>query len=451
MGINQVDGFLCHAIVQGMETMASIVREILNAALKAANPADAVERECGRIRSLYGSGDYSRLLVVGFGKAAIPMARAMEKSLGDLITIGTVITKYGHGATQSLKRVLVHEAGHPLPDQNGVNGTEEIAALACSADERTLAVVLISGGGSALFVSPAEGISLVEKQETTSLLLRAGAEIQELNAVRKHLSRVKGGRLAGLLYPAATVSLILSDVIGDPLEVIASGPTSPDCTTFADALDVLGRYDLLGRAPQGVVGRLEDGRKGVIPETPKQGDPVFGNVENVIIGSNRLALNAAKSAAETLGMRADILSAEIAGAAEAAGRSLAFKALTAKLHKGDRTPTCLISGGETTVTVTGTGKGGRNMELALAFALEIEGVPGITLLSAGTDGTDGPTDAAGAVVDGMTIVRARLRGLDPDEYLRNNDSYTFFRKAGGLLITGPTGTNVMDMQIVVIE
>ncbi|MRR33199.1 glycerate kinase [bacterium] len=434
-----------------METMASIVREILSAALKAANPADAVERECGRIRSLYGSGDYSRLLVVGFGKAAIPMARAMEKSLGELITIGAVITKYGHGATQALKRVRVQEAGHPLPDQNGVNGTEEIAALAGSADERTLAAVLISGGGSALFVSPAEGISLVEKQETTSLLLRAGAEIQELNAVRKHLSRVKGGRLAGLLYPAAIVSLILSDVIGDPLEVIASGPTSPDCTTFADALDVLGRYDLLGRAPQAVVRRLENGRKGVIPETPKQGDPVFGNVENVIIGSNRLALNAAKSAAETLGMRADILSAEIAGEAEAAGRSLAFKALTAKLRKDGGAPACLISGGETTVSVTGSGIGGRNMELALAFAIEIEGVPGITLLSAGTDGTDGPTDAAGAVVDGMTIVRARARGLDPDEYLRNNDSYTFFRDAGGLLITGPTGTNVMDMQIVVIE
>lgn len=451
MGINQVDGLLRRAIVQGMETMASIVKEILSAALKASNPAEAVERECGRIRSIYGSGGYSRLLVVGFGKAAVPMARALEKSIGALITDGAVITKYGHSVNHGLNKVRVLEAGHPLPDQNGVNGSEEIVALGESSDESTLAVVLISGGGSALFVSPAEGISLEEKQETTSLLLRAGAEIQELNAVRKHLSRVKGGRLAGLLYPAATVSLILSDVIGDPLDVIASGPTSPDCTTFADALDVLGRYDLLGRAPQAVVRHLENGRKGVIPETPKQGDPVFGNVENVIVGSNRLALNAAKSAAESLGMRADILSAEIAGEAEAAGRSLAFKALTVKLRKGTLAPSCLISGGETTVTVTGTGKGGRNMELALAFAIEIEGIPGITLLSAGTDGTDGPTDAAGAVVDGMTVVRARSQGLDPDEYLRNNDSYTFFREAGGLLITGPTGTNVMDMQIVVIE
>jgi len=451
MGLNQVDGLLRRAIVQGMETMASIVKEILSSALKAANPADAVERECGRIRSLYGSGGYSRLLVIGFGKAAVPMARALEESLGELIAGGVVITKYGHGATHALKRVRVQEAGHPLPDQNGVNGTEEIAALAGAADERALAVVLISGGGSALFVSPAEGISLEEKQETTSLLLRAGAEIQELNAVRKHLSRVKGGRLAGLLYPAATVSLILSDVIGDPLDVIASGPTSPDCTTFADALNVLGRYGLLGRAPQAVVRRLENGRKGVIPETPKQGDPVFGNVENVIIGSNRLALDAAKAAAEAMGMRSEIISAEVAGEAGEAGRSLAFKALTAKLRKETRVQDCLISGGETTVTVTGTGKGGRNMELALAFALEIEGVPGITLLSAGTDGTDGPTDAAGAVVDGMTIVRARARGLDPDEFLRNNDSYAFFRKAGGLVITGPTGTNVMDMQIVVIE
>jgi len=451
MGLNEVDGFLRHAIVHVMETMARFVKEILSAALKAANPADAVERECGRIRSLYGSGGYSRLLVIGFGKAAVPMARALEESLGELIAGGVVITKYGHGATPALKRVRVQEAGHPLPDQNGVNGTEEIVALAGAADERTLAVVLVSGGGSALFVSPAEGISLVEKQETTSLLLSAGAEIQELNAVRKHLSKVKGGRLAGLLYPAATVSLVLSDVIGDPLDVIASGPTAPDSTTYGDALDTLGKYGLLGHVPQAVVKSLENGRKGVLAETPKHGNPVFGKVENVIIGSNRLALNAAKSAAETLGMRAEILSAEIAGEAEAAGRSLAFKALAAKLRKGTLAPSCLISGGETTVTVTGTGNGGRNMELALAFAIEIEGVPGITLLSAGTDGTDGPTDAAGAVVDGMTIVRARSRGLDPDEYLRNNDSYTFFREAGGLLITGPTGTNVMDMQIVVIE
>jgi hydroxypyruvate reductase/glycerate 2-kinase len=233
--------------------------------------------------------------------------------------------------------------------------------------------------------------------------------------------------------------------------VIASGPTSPDSTTYADALATLESYGLLGSAPHAVVDTLENGLKGLLPETPKEGDPMFGIVENVIIGSNRLALDAAKTAAESLGMGAEIHSAEVSGQAGDAGRRLALKALTAKLHKGGRTPECLISGGETTVTVTGTGYGGRNMELALAFAVEIEGVPGITLLSAGTDGTDGPTDAAGAVVDGMTVIRARARGLDADEYLRNNDSYTFFLKAGGLLVTGPTGTNVMDIQILVIE
>jgi hydroxypyruvate reductase/glycerate 2-kinase len=431
--------------------METIVKEILSAALKAADPADAVEKRCARIRAIHGAGGYSRLLVIGFGKAAIPMARAMEAGLGELITTGAVITKYGHSANHGLTKVRVHEAGHPLPDENGVKGTEEIVALAGTADEGTLAVVLISGGGSALFVSPAKGISLEEKQETTAQLLRAGAEIQELNTVRKHLSRVKGGRFAELLYPAATVSLILSDVIGDPLDVIASGPTSPDSTTYADALATLESYGLLGSAPHAVVDTLENGLKGLLPETPKEGDPMFGIVENVIIGSNRLALDAAKTAAESLGMGAEIHSAEVSGQAGDAGRRLALKALTAKLHKGGRTPECLISGGETTVTVTGTGYGGRNMELALAFAVEIEGVPGITLLSAGTDGTDGPTDAAGAVVDGMTVIRARARGLDADEYLRNNDSYTFFLKAGGLLVTGPTGTNVMDIQILVIE
>lgn len=446
--MEEVDGFVRHAIVQGMET---IVKEILSAALKAADPADAVEKRCARIRAIHGAGGYSRLLVIGFGKAAIPMARAMEAGLGELITTGAVITKYGHSANHGLTKVRVHEAGHPLPDENGVKGTEEIVALAGTADEGTLAVVLISGGGSALFVSPAKGISLEEKQETTAQLLRAGAEIQELNTVRKHLSRVKGGRFAELLYPAATVSLILSDVIGDPLDVIASGPTSPDSTTYADALATLESYGLLGSAPHAVVDTLENGLKGLLPETPKEGDPMFGIVENVIIGSNRLALDAAKTAAESLGMGAEIHSAEVSGQAGDAGRRLALKALTAKLHKGGRTPECLISGGETTVTVTGTGYGGRNMELALAFAVEIEGVPGITLLSAGTDGTDGPTDAAGAVVDGMTVIRARARGLDADEYLRNNDSYTFFLKAGGLLVTGPTGTNVMDIQILVIE
>jgi len=434
-----------------MENMDTIVRRIFAVALDAADPAKAVEGQCERIRSVYRHGSFSRLLVIGFGKASVPMARAMEENLGDIITGGAVVTKYRHGSRHGLTNICVHEAGHPIPDENGLNGTEALLELANTADEKTLVVVLISGGGSALFVSPFQGVALEEKQETTSLLLKAGAEIHELNTVRKHISRVKGGRLAEILRPALSVSLILSDVIGDSLDVIASGPTAPDSTTFADALYILVKYDLVERVPKSVINLLEKGLRGLVPDTPKKWSPIFHKIENVIIGSNRLALDAAKRSADAMGMMSEILSAEISGEAAEAGRKLAAKALAAKRHQGSDRPLCLISGGETTVTVTGTGKGGRNMELALAFAMETEGIPGITLLSAGTDGTDGPTDAAGAIVDGMTMTRAKSLELDPHEYLRNNDSYNFFLKCGGLFVTGPTGTNVMDIQIVVIE
>ena len=434
-------------IVHSMER-ERIAREIFAATLGAANPAEATGKHAGRLRALFQEERYGRLFVIGFGKAAVPMARALEEPLGDLITGGIVITRYGHTSGHPGK-VRVIEAGHPVPDDNGVRGTGGILDLVANVDERTLVVVLVSGGGSALFVSPCAGISLGAKQETTELLLRAGAEIDELNRVRKHLSNVKGGRLAQILHPATVVSLILSDVIGDRLDVIASGPTSPDPTTYGDALATLDKYGLKGQIPQPVVQLLERGKRGLLPETPKEGNPVFRKVENQIIGSNRLALNAAQSAAQALGFRAQILSEEISGEAREAGIRLAREALAARLQKGAQT-VCLIAGGETTVTVTGTGKGGRNMELALAFAMEIQGIYGITLLSAGTDGTDGPTDAAGAVVDGKTAARARMQGLVPEEYLRNNDSYGFFRETGNLLITGPTGTNVMDIQIVVI-
>lgn len=433
-----------------MEAVERIVRHIFSAAIKAVDPSHAVREHLGRIRHAYREGDYSRLLVMGFGKGSVPMARALEEGLGEMIGAGVVVTKYGHNSGPGLERIRVFEAGHPLPDEKGLVATEEILALAGTVDEHTLVVVLISGGGSALFVSPCPGVTLAEKQRTTELLLKAGADIRELNEVRKHLSSVKGGRLAERLYPAGTVSLILSDVMGDPLDVIASGPTAPDSTTFADALKVLEKYRLSGSVPPPVARCLEQGAKGMATETPKEGNPIFRKVENVIIGNNRLALTAARTAADALGFRSGILSAEISGEAVDAARRLAAAAMSAK-HAGSRGPVCLISGGETTVTVSGSGTGGRNLELALAFAVALEGIPGVTLLSAGTDGTDGPTDAAGAVVDGMTAVRARARGLDPDEYLRNNDSYTFFRQAGGLLVTGPTGTNVMDIQIMVIE
>jgi len=337
-----------------------------------------------------------------------------------------------------------------VPDENGLRGTEEIIKILKDADENTIVVYLISGGGSALLVSPCEGISLIEEQETTELLLRAGADIYELNTVRKHISKVKGGRLAEIAYPAKVISLILSDVIGDRLDVIASGPTAPDKTTYKDALKVLEKYRLIDKAPGSIIKVLQKGAEGFTNETLKEGSTIFDNVENIIIASNKKALDAAKEKAESLGFKSETISSEVTGEAKEVGKWLAQKTRNALSVKRNE-KICLISGGETTVTVKGNGKGGRNMELALSFAMEIEGIDGITLLSAGTDGTDGPTDAAGAIVDGETVKKAKAIGLDPEEYLRNNDSYNFFKKIDSLFITMPTGTNVMDIQIMVIE
>jgi len=424
---------------------------IFHAALREAAPGEAVRGEIQRIRALYRDGGFHRLVTVGFGKAAPVMAAALAESLGDLVDAGLIITKYGHALTSVSGKIQVFEAGHPVPDSNGLRATEELIRLVRTADERTLIVTLISGGGSALLVSPQDGISLADKQRTTSLLLNAGADIGELNTVRKHLSRVKGGRLAEAAYPATVVSLILSDVIGDRLDVIASGPTAADPTTYGEALGILERYRLSEQVPPPVMDLLRRGDRGDLPETPKAGSPLFDRVENIIVGSNRQALEAAARSAREHGFTVEILSVELAGEAREVGRQLARRALTAAGRKSGNAGLCLLAGGETTVTVRGQGKGGRNMELALAFAIEIEGQPGITLLSAGTDGTDGPTDAAGAIVDGETVVSARQKGLDPREYLDNNDSYNFFKTCGGLLITGATGTNVMDIQILVLE
>lgn len=391
------------------------------------------------------------MIVAGFGKAAPAMAAALAESLGDLLETGLVITKYGHALATVPEQIKVCEAGHPVPDGHGLRASEEIIRLVRAVDERTLIVTLISGGGSALFVAPLDGISLADKQKTTSLLLHAGADISELNTVRKHLSQVKGGRLAEAAHPATVVSLILSDVIGDHLDVIASGPTAADPTTFGEAIGILKRYRLGEKTPPAVMALLRRGMRGEIPETPKEGSLFLARVENRIIGSNRQALEAAAKTARSLGCAVKILSTELTGEARDMGRQLARQALSATANKSTHGSICLLAGGETTVTVRGQGKGGRNMELALAFAIEIAGHNGITLLSAGTDGTDGPTDAAGAIVDGNTVARAREKGLDPRQFLADNDSYTFFQKCGGLLITGATGTNVMDLQIVLID
>jgi hydroxypyruvate reductase len=435
------------------------VLPILSAALDAVDPYTAVRRALERdgetLRVAGRSYDLRRIgrvLVVGAGKAGAPMARSVEEVLGDRLSAGAVNVKRGHA--EPTRRVRLREAGHPIPDADGVAGTGAIVELLGTTGPEDLVVCLISGGGSALPQLPAEGISLEDTQRLTDALLRAGATINELNAVRKHLSRVTGGQLARLAQPAAVVALLLSDVVGNPLDVIASGPTVPDSSTFADAWAILERFDLTGRGraspvPVSVLARLEAGRRGELPETPKADDPLFAAVQNVVVASNELAALAAVAQAERAGFAAQLLTTYVEGEAREVGKVVA--ALGREVAAAGRPlppPCCLVLGGETTVTVRGQGKGGRNQELALAAALKIDGLADVLVVALATDGNDGPTDAAGAVVDGATLARARALGLDPHAALAENDAYGFFDRLGDLLMTGPTNTNVNDLTFV---
>ncbi len=428
-----------------MKSDAETLKDIFRKVLEQTRPELLTKKSAEKIVQEFRMGSYKTLLPIAFGKAACSMAKGFEEAAEGINFNGICITKHGHANKESLKKFKVYEAGHPLPDQYGIAATKQVIENINKADADTLVVLLISGGGSALLVAPAEGLALEDKQAASDLLMRAGADIYELNTVRKHLSAIKGGRLAQLAHPAKVVSLILSDVIGDRLDTIASGPAYPDATTFNDAIDVIRKHDLHEKMPDRVLELLYRGAEGLVPETPKQEMTLFNDVENIIIGSNRIVLDAAKGYIEEAGLKAEIFSYELTGEAADAGRILAQRA------KQSSSNTCIISGGETTVNVKGRGVGGRNMELALAFAIEIKGSTGITLLSAGTDGTDGPTDAAGAIVDGNTVANAMAAGIDAQQYLDNNDSYNFFKKAGGLLITGPTGTNLMDIQMIVVR
>ena len=426
---------------------------IFKAGVDAVNPykliLQSLKIDCNILNIKDVSYDLSRfnnIIVIGAGKATASMAQAVEKVIGDKISDGLIVVKYEH--TSPLKKIRQIEAGHPLPDEAGLKGTEEILKLLEGADEKTLVICLLSGGGSALLVSPLDGITLDEKKEVNRFLLSVGARINEVNAVRKHLSKIKGGRLSEISHPATLITLILSDVIGDKLDVIASGPTVPGNSTFKDAMDVIEKYNLVDKLPENVIRLLNRGLMGEIGDTPKA---EFEKNRVFIIGSLKYALAAAKEKAVSMGYETEIISSELQGEARDVGRWLTEKA------KGIKGIRCLISGGETTVTVKGNGEGGRNQELALAFAIEIEGMKGITMLSAGTDGTDGPTDAAGAIVDGETVIKTRELGLNPNHYLADNDSYNFFKKLDFLsgerfhMTTGPTGTNVMDIQIILKE
>lgn len=430
------------------------VRSVQQAALAAVEPGAAVLRHVTRSGDrllvsgrAYDLATIDRVWVVGGGKAAPAMAAALYGLLGERLSDGLVVTKVGHADPRhSTGPVEVVEAGHPVPDQAGVEGTQRLVDLLAGATGRDLVLAVISGGGSALLVLPAPGLTLADLQETTNLLLRSGATIVELNAVRKHLSQIKGGGLARLAGRAPVVSLILSDVVGDPLDVIASGPTAPDPTTFADAWTVLDRYGLIERLPEEVRRRFQAGLNGDLPDTPKPDDPLFGQVHNLFVGNNRLAAEAAVEAARAAGLNALLLSTYVEGEARQVARVAAALAKELVAHgRPMARPACLVWGGETTVTVRGQGQGGRNQELALAAALAMVDLPQVLLVALGTDGTDGPTNAAGAVATGETVARARALGLDPVAHLENNDAYPFFRALDDLILTGPTGTNVNDL------
>lgn len=430
---------------------------IFRAGLRAADPRAAVLRAVrtsgdGTLSVAgvsYDPGRFRRILIVGGGKAGAPMAKALEDLLGPRIAKGVVVTKYGHELP--LDRVILREAAHPVPDAAGRAGAEEILSVLRGAGEEDLVFCLLSGGGSALLPLPATGVSLEDKQGTTRELLACGASIHEINAVRKHLSGIKGGRLAGAAHPATLISLILSDVIGDDLDTIASGPTVPDRSTFTECVEILEKYGISAKIPPRALERLRRGVRGEVPETPKEDDPAFRRTQAVIVGSAGLSLAAAREEALRMGYGTLILSSVMEGETRDVARVHgAIGKEVVRTGNPVPRPACLLSGGETTVTLRGNGLGGRNTEFVLAAAIEIAGLPGITVFSAGTDGTDGPTDAAGAVADGTTLDRARERGLSPSEFLRNNDSYRFFEALGDLVVTGPTLTNVMDLRIVLV-
>jgi hydroxypyruvate reductase len=429
---------------------------IFHSALAAVDPQEAVRRslklEDGVLAAAGRRFDLNaceRILVVGAGKAVAPMAKAVEDLLGDRIAAGLLVVKDGHGLP--LEKIRIREAGHPVPDERGVAGTLELLNLLASAGERDLVICLISGGGSALLIAPSEGIRLADKQAVTKDLLACGATIHEINAIRKHLSRAKGGRLARAAHPAAVLSLILSDVVGDDLDVIGSGPTVPDRSRFQDALEILQRYAIWDGTPACVRERLSRGAEGVLPETPKPGDPAFRRSAHVLVGSCLQALAAAAQEAERLGYQPLILSSKVEGEAREVAK--AFTAIGKEILTSRHPlapPACVLMGGETTVTLQGDGRGGRNQEFALAGAIALDGTERITLLAGGTDGTDGPTDAAGAIADGSTIARAKSLGMNPFAFLKRSDSYHFFKPLGDLILTGPTRTNVMDVYMILV-
>jgi len=429
----------------------------LNAALEAADPEVIIKSKVRlkgnslKIGNLeFSTDEFRNVFVVGGGKASGSMAEALEGLLGDRIKDGAVNVPYNTPPHQT-RRIKLQRASHPIPDVSGVKATSHMLDLVSQAEENDLVICLLSGGGSSLMPQPSAGVSLRDKRRVTDLLLKSGATIKEINTVRKHVSSFKGGWLAKRAYPATVVNLVLSDVVGDPLDSIASGPTVPDPTTFQGAVEVLKRYGLWGKAPNSVKKVLLDGKKGLIPETPKAGDRAFAKVHNVVVGNNLTATLAAYSSVKRGGLNALLLTSCLEGQARDVGA--VFASVTREVVASGNPvpkPAGIVAGGETTVNVVGRGKGGRNQEVALAAALRMGGLDGVVVASLSTDGVDGPTDAAGAVADGRTVLRSRELGLDPRRFLAENNSYSFFSRLGDLVFTGPTGTNVGDVSVIMV-
>ncbi|MEM1565932.1 MAG: glycerate kinase [Candidatus Bathyarchaeia archaeon] len=428
----------------------------LEAAVRAVDPKRLIVSKLtldGSILKVNGLAfDLSRfknVYVIGGGKASGSMAEALETVLGKRITEGFV--NVPKGSMHKTKIVQLHEASHPIPDESGVEGVKRMLEIAEKAMEDDLIICLISGGGSSLMPLPRNGITLADKRKITEDLLKCGATINEINTVRKHISGVKGGWLAKKAYPATVLSLILSDVLGDPLDFIASGPTVPDSTTFSDAVKILKKYRLWEKAPESIRRVLTEGEKGLIPETPKAGDEAFEKVFSVVIGNCRDACMVACESLKSEGLNILLLTSLLEGEARHVGTVLASVAREIAVSGNPvQKPAAIVVGGETTVTVAGKGKGGRNQEIALAAALKIKGLDGCVVASLSTDGVDGPTDAAGALADGKTVTRAEKAGLKAENFLAENDSYNFFSKLDDLIFTGPTGTNVNDISVVVV-
>ncbi len=455
-----------HHRTRNLQGLRQDLHVIGNAALKAVDPAAAVKRCLQRHdAALWIDGEawtdessVDRFVLLAVGKAAVPMASAAVEVLtaGDSNKLdqvsGLVVTKYGHAVEHRLPpSVEVIEAGHPLPDESGLRAGRVVIACLERLTHRDRVLLLLSGGASALLPAPVEGITLDDLQALTEILLGAGATIDEMNAIRKHLSRLKGGQLARLAAPVPLAALVLSDVVGDRLDVIASGPSAPDLTTYRDALEVLERYRLLERTPAAVLEHLRAGAEGARDETPKPGDRIFDSVRNVIVGSNHQAACAAVAQAEALGYAGLLLTTFVEGEAREVARVAVALAKGVRYREVPlRPPACLVWGGETTVTLRGNGKGGRNQELALAAAIGLEGLENVAMMALATDGTDGPTDAGGAMVDGDSAGRARAQGWNLHATLGENNAYPLLDATGDLLRIGPTGTNVNDLLVILV-